>query len=135
MSVDQGDRSYDCTLAGPRVACIESAAATVLPPSEVLRVAVSVGAYAVFKAPTTTIAGERAQCFRVVTTGRGQLPDLGVEADLCLGTTGVSLRQRIVSASGDVNERLAESVTERVTTAMVRAVARGFDPSTAASRG
>jgi hypothetical protein len=135
MSVDQGDRSYDCTLAGSRVACTESAAATVLPPSEVVRVAVSIGAYAVTNAPATTIAGERARCFRVVTTGRGQLPDLGVEADLCLGASGVSLRQRVVRASGDVDERLAQSVTERVTTGMVLAVARGFDPGTARRRG
>jgi hypothetical protein len=131
MSVVEGDRSYDCTVADDRPACTESAAGTSLPPSEVLRVAVATGAYSVTAAPDATIAGERARCFRVVATGPGQLPDLGIEADLCLGPSGVSLRQRIVHASGDVDERLAESVAQPVTTAAVRAVARGFDPAAA----
>jgi len=135
MTVDQGRRSYDCNLADGRPACTESAAAKVLPPSEVVRVAVSMGAYAVAAAAGATIAGERVRCFRVLATGRGQLPDLGVETDLCLAAGGVALRQRIVRATGDVDERLAQTVSDRVTTAAVRAVARGFDPGAESGRG
>ena len=129
MSVDKGERSYDCNLVGARFVCHESRADKVLPASEVLRVAAAAGAYVVRRASGETIAGTRARCFRVVTTGRGQLPDLGVEEDLCLAANGVSLRQRVMRASGDVDERLARSVTDRVTDSTIRDAARGFDPN------
>ncbi len=135
MSVVQGRRTYDCNATGKRLACTEAPATKLLAPSEVLRVAVSVGAYTVTRIPGAVIAGQRARCFRARTTGHGQLPDLGVEADMCLDAHGVSLRQRIVSDSGDVDERLAESVTEPVTTAAIRALARGFDPGAAPGPG
>jgi hypothetical protein len=135
MTVEQGTRSFNCNLVARRPACTESAAGTALPPSEVLRVAVSVGAYTVAEDAGATIAGERARCFRVLAAGRGQLPDLGIEADLCLTANGVSLRQRIVRASGDTDERRARVVAAPVTRAAVRDVARGFDPSAAIDRG
>jgi hypothetical protein len=135
MTVDQGKRSFNCNLVEGRPACTESAAGTALAPSEVLRVAVSVGAYTVVKDAGATIAGEQARCFRVLATGHGQLPDLGIEADLCLAPNGVSLSQRIVRASGDADERLAREVEAPVTRAKVRAVARGFEPSASSGRG
>lgn len=135
MTVEQGKRSFDCNLVEQRPACTESAAGTALAPSDVLRVAVSVGAYMVAADSGTTIAGERVRCFRVLTTGHGQLPDLGIETDLCLAANGVSLRQRVVRASGDVDERQARTVAAPVTSAAVRAVARGFDPGAATGRG
>lgn len=127
MTVDKGDRSYDCNLAGAGYDCTTSIAGTTLPASEVVRVAVSAGAYDVTTASTASIAGRRARCFRVLTTGHGQLPDLGVETDLCLTAAGVPLRQRVVRASGDVDERVARSVATNVTTRMIEAMIRGLD--------
>ena len=135
MTVEQGKRSFNCNLVEGRPACTESAAGTALAPSEVLRVAMSVGAYRVVKDAGATIAGEQARCFRVLATGHGQLPDLGIEADLCLAPNGVSLRQRIVRASGDADERRAQVIDAPVTRATVRAVARGFDPSAPIGQG
>ena len=89
----------------------------------------SVGAYDVVRSSAATIAGRRAQCFDVLATGHGQLPDLGVETDLCLTPSGVPLRQRVVRATGDVDERVARSVARRVTARTIEAVAAGFDPN------
>jgi hypothetical protein len=127
MTVDEGNRSYDCNLTGAQFACTESGTGPVLAPSEVLRVAVSVGAYRVNEAATTTIAGARARCFRVVAAGHGQLPDFGVETDLCFTAAGVPLRQRIMRASGNVDERVAQAFTNRVTAHTIDAIADGLD--------
>jgi hypothetical protein len=129
MTIDKGDHHYDCNLTGAEFACTGTGAGPVLAPSEVLRVAVSVGAYHVNEAAPATIAGGRARCFRVLATGRGQLPDFGVETDLCLTTAGVPLRQRIVRASGNVDERVAQTFTNRVTAPTIDAIAGAADPN------
>ena len=90
MTVERGDRSYDCNLVGTRSSCAESTTGSILPASEVLRVAVAAGAYDVSRSPALSIAGERAQCFRVVGVG-GVLPDLGTETDMCLSADGIPL--------------------------------------------
>ncbi len=132
MTVDKGDHSYDCNLTGTQFACTESATATALAASEVLRVAVSVGAYHVTVASPIIIAGAPARCFRVLTTGHGQLPDLGLETDMCFTASGVPLLQRVVGASGDIDERVAQSVATPVTTRTIEATVEGLDPNRAA---
>ena len=58
MTVERGDRTYDCNLVAGGVAVhATSAAGTLLPASEVLRVAVPAGAYGVSRVPGATIAG------------------------------------------------------------------------------
>jgi hypothetical protein len=129
MTIDTGDRSYDCNLTGAQFVCTESGAGPVLASSEVLRVAVSVGAYNVNAAAPAIIAGTRARCFRVLATGHGELPDFGVETDLCLTAAGVPLRQRIMRTTGDVDERVARTFTNRVTAHTIDAIAPGVDPN------
>ena len=129
MTIDQGDRSYDCTLVGERSGCKESIAGATLPPSEVLRVAVSVGAYDVVRRPDTTIAGIRARCFQVLATGHGGLPDLGVETDQCLSASGISLRQTVVRPPGIVDEEVATAVQQSATNADLDALAASFAPN------
>ncbi len=134
VTVDKGDRSYDCNLTGTQFACTESATGTTLPPSEVLRVAVSVGAYDVTGLATIIIARAPARCFRVLGTGHGQLPDLGLETDMCFTAAGVPLLQRVVRASGDIDERVAQSVATPVTTRTIEAMVEGLDPNGAAGQ-
>jgi hypothetical protein len=131
LNLDRGDRSYICNLAGSRFACTQSVAATALPPSEVLRVAVSAGAYSVTRAAAASIAAVRVRCFRVLATGHGQLPDLGLETDLCYTASGVPLQQRIVRASGGIDERVAVSVATHVTERTIEAMAPELDPARA----
>jgi hypothetical protein len=129
MTIDKGERSYDCNLVRAEFACTESGTGPTLAPSEVLRVAVSVGAYHVTETSTTTIAGEPARCFRVL--GHGQLLDLGLETDLCVTATGIPVRQRVMYASGVVDERVAQTIATRVTARTIEAIVGDVDPSRA----
>ena len=81
MTVERNGRVYDCNLVDDHASCHVSTRGRVLPASQVLRVAVAAGAYTVSRGPSTTIAGVRARCFRVLGTGRGLLPDLGTRTD------------------------------------------------------
>jgi hypothetical protein len=132
MTVDKGAHSYDCNLTGTQFACTESATGTTLAPSDVLTVAVAAGAYDVTAASTIVIAAAPARCFRVLATGHGQLPDLGLETDMCFSSSGVPLLQRVIRASGDVDERIAQSVATPVTTRTIEATVEGLDPNRAA---
>jgi hypothetical protein len=131
MTVDTPKRSYDCNLVEGRWPCTGSTAGAVLPPSEVLRVALAHGWYVVTRAPGSVIAGEQAECFRVLATGDGQLPDIGTETDRCLAADGVALSERVVHSTGDVDARVARSVLRGVSTAAIETLAHGFDPKTA----
>jgi hypothetical protein len=110
-----------------RSECTESATGSFLAASEVVRVAVAVGAYDVSRVDRETIAGQRATCFRVATSGHRYLPDLGTRSDVCLARDGIPLRQRVVRSSGDVDERVARVVNRHADTPAVEALARDFD--------
>jgi hypothetical protein len=125
MTVERGSSSYDCNLVGSQSSCTESTTGSVLPASEVLRVAVAAGAYDVSRSPAVSIAGERAECFRVVGVS-GQLPDLGTETDMCLSSDGIPLSQRVVRTTGDVDERVASSVDRHATTRAIEALEQSF---------
>ena len=114
MTVDQGRRSYDCNLVDGRPACTESAAGTALPPSEVFRVAVSVGRVhgRQGRRRRRSPASERdaSGCSRPDTANSR----ISASRPTCVSRpTACPLRQRIVRASGDVDERLARTVTAR----------------------
>jgi hypothetical protein len=126
MTIEHGQRSYDCELVGERSGCKESIVGVTLPASDVLRVAVAIGAYDVVREPDATIAGLRAQCFRVRATGHGSLPDLGVETENCLADDGISLRLLVVRPPGNVDEQVATAVQSRATMPDVEALAEGF---------
>jgi hypothetical protein len=132
MTIERSRRSYDCTLVGRRYGCNESTVGVTLAASEVLRVAVAIGAYDVVRRPDVTIAGLRARCFRVRATGHGSLPGLGVETDNCLTDAGISLQRVLVSPPGNVDELVATAVQSRATTREVEALAERSARSPAA---
>lgn len=131
MTVERNGRVYDCNLVDDRASCHVSTRGRVIPASQVLRVAVAAGAYTVSRGPSTTMAGVRALCFRVLATGRGMLPDIGTQTDACLSAEGVPLSQRVVRPSGDVDERVARSVRQRVGASAVEDLERSFGPGAA----
>jgi hypothetical protein len=129
MTLERRNDAYNCNLVGDRSECTKSSTGSFLPASEVMRVAVDVGAYDVSRSRSGTIAGERARCFRVVATDRGYLPDIGTESDLCFANDGISLRQRVERSSGDVDERVARNVIRGAANETVEDLARDFDPN------
>lgn len=129
MTLERNGRAHDCQMVATRTECTESATGSFLPSSEVVRVAVAAGAYEVSRAGPETIAGERAACFRLVTSGSRYLPDLGAESGVCLAPDGISLRQRVVRSSGDIDDRVARVVNRRADTRAVESLARDFDAS------
>jgi hypothetical protein len=131
MTIETRTRSYDCNLVAGRWPCTGSVSSHVLPASEVMRVALAAGWYRVTRTANVTVAGERARCYRVLSSGVGQLPDIGAETDLCFAGDGIALSDRVVHATGDVDERVAASVVRRVSTARIEELAHGFDPKTA----
>ena len=126
LTLESGPRAYECNRVEDRSECTPSETGRSLPAWAVLRVAVNVGAYGVRRESGETIDGQRATCFRVATTGRGYLPDLGTESDVCLATDGIVLRQRVARPSGDVDERVAQSVRRHVARGAVEALAQKF---------
>ena len=135
MTIETPTHTYSCTLVAAGSACHEETTGRTLPESDVLRVAIAAGAYGVTRQAGATIAGARARCFRVLATGRGGLPDVGVETDVCLAPDGITLRDRVARATGDVDERTARVVRRDVSTADVEELARGFDPEHAQGPG
>jgi hypothetical protein len=131
MTVERGNQTYVCNLVDDHSSCDATPGGRALPASEVLRVAVSVGAYAVHRLPGRVIAGQPAHCFRVFATGAATLPDLGSDTDTCLFTDGVPASQRIVRTTGAVDERVARSVRRGVRTSAIEALKRSFGPNAA----
>jgi len=128
MTIETPTRTYSCTLVDTGSACRETTTGRTLPESAVRRIAIAAGAYGVTREAGATIAGEHARCFRVLATGHGGLPAVGVETDVCLAPDGVTLTDRVVRATGDIDERTARGVRRDVSPADVEQLARGFDP-------
>jgi hypothetical protein len=131
MTVDRGSQTYVCNLVDDRSSCDATPGGRALPASEVLRVAVSVGAYAVRRLPERLISGQPSGCFRVFATGSATLPDLGTDTDMCLFADGVPSSQRISRTTGVVDERVARSVKRGVPTSAIEALERSFGPAAA----
>jgi hypothetical protein len=131
MTVERGNHTYVCNLVEDRSSCDATPGGRALPASEVLRVAVSAGAYAVSRRPTRVIASDPSRCFRVFAVGSGRLLDLGTETDMCLFADGVPSSQRIVRTTGAVDERVAQSVKRGVSTGAIEALERSFGPNAA----
>jgi hypothetical protein len=126
MTVERGNHTYVCNLVNDRSSCDPTPGSRALPPSEVLRVAIAVGAYGVSRLPARTIAGQPTSCFRVFAVGSGALPDLGSDTDMCLFTDGVPASQRVVRTTGAVDERVAIAVKRGVRTSAIEALERSF---------
>jgi hypothetical protein len=127
MTLEHGRGSSACDLLGARYGCKPTPGGRAVPESTVVRVVVAAGAYDVTGRPDARIAGVRARCFRMRATGRGSLPDFGVETDRCLARDGIPLRLVVVRPPGQVEELLATSIRREATPKQVRglALARG----------
>ena len=132
MSFERGRASYACVLIRGSYGCKETPGGRALPESTVVRVVVAAGAYDVTRRPDTTIAGVRARCFRMRATGRGSLPEFGVETDRCLTGEGIPLRLVVVRPPGQVEEHLATSIRQETTPKQVMALA--LAPETASGQ-
>jgi hypothetical protein len=109
VDVDTGVASYSCTLVDNSVECLDgSTPSKALAPSEVLAVLFRQHAYVVRQAAPRVIAGEKAECFAVLSAGP-VFPNIGDRAEYCFGSDGVPLRTELALASGK-NERVATSV-------------------------
>ena len=75
-----------------------------------------------------------ARCFRVRATGRGSLPDFGVEVDRCLSADGISLLQRVVRPPGVVDAQVATAVRRRASVRDIEALAQSFAPRPSSSQ-
>jgi hypothetical protein len=127
MTLEHGRDSSACDVIGARYGCKRTPGGRALAESTVVGVVVAAGAYDVTRRPDTTIAGLRARCFRMRATGRGSLPDFGVETDRCLTRDGIPLRLVVVRPPGQVEEHLATSIRREATPKQVLglALARG----------
>ena len=85
MTIERGDRAEECNLVSGQSTCHTTTRTGAVPASEVLRVAVDAGAYAVTRQPARTVAGVDAQCFRIrATSGGSPLPAIGTETEMAL---------------------------------------------------
>jgi hypothetical protein len=128
LQIQHNGVAYDCEIAGNKGGCARvGAIQKQLPDSAVLRVANLVGAYGVFRAGGRTIAGERAECFRVVAISPAhELPDIGTEEDACYAADGVPLRTRLVKETG-TDERVAQRVLRTWDPRAISALLAGFE--------
>ncbi len=123
MTIEHGDEASSCDLVGAEYGCQKTPTRRTLSESTVVRVVVDAGAYNVSRRPDTTIAGVRAQCFRMRATGQGSLPDFGVQTDRCLSREGIPLRLAVLRPPGDLQEQLTTSVRRSATPRQIKALA------------
>ncbi|MCU1429590.1 MAG: hypothetical protein JWL83_3590 [Actinomycetia bacterium] len=132
VTVDFGDHVASCasTPKGPR--CSNQKSSPALAPAAVYRVATSLGGYTVHRAPSRTIAGEQAQCFRLVAKPGHTEPSLGDETLQCYAADGVPLRSEL-HRGATVDSREAVAVQRHVSAAAVNALLRQLDEKQAGS--
>jgi hypothetical protein len=133
VSVDFGTKVARCSKTPDGARCIEEPQGTTLPLAEVYRVVLRARGYTARYLPGRTIAGERAQCFRLRATRAG-LPDLGQETDLCYAADGVPLYTEVRRA-GATDTRTARSVRRDVTARTVRSLLDRLDRDANGSAG
>lgn len=134
LTVKLPTATYVCESTDVKPTCASQPPDRSLPPSEVLAVAVGIGAYDVVHLADATIAGEPVRCFRVrARSTRHMVPGLGRQSVLCLAKDGVPLRTRVEGDTTD--EYRAERVNRRVDDAVLTQLLAGFDQPASAVGG
>ncbi len=126
LDIDTADRHYDCELVDEQPSCSASQLIKTVPASEVLRIAVALGAYDVVSAGSRDVNGEPTRCFQVrAHEANHALPGLGFETDTCYTPDGIRADTRVRS---DVVERwVARRILRTFDAATIAPVLSGFD--------
>ena len=118
----------DCASAGGKPTCSPDATA---PAPDAGAAAIRtvtdprLGWYAVRRNGFRTVAGRKADCFRVTSTPRAGRLDFGLRTDLCFLADGIPVRKVVVRKSG-TDTTTATSVREAVTDADIDAFVAPF---------
>ena len=128
LQIQHNGVAYDCESAGVNGGCARvGAVQKSLPDSEVILVANLIGAYGVFRAGSRTIAGEKAECFRLAAISSAhELSGIGNEEDACYAADGIPLRTRLVKATG-IDERVAQRVLRTWDRRAISSLLAGFE--------
>jgi len=131
LDIDSATRHYDCELVDDQPSCSTSPLVKTVPASEVLRIAVALGAYDVVSTGDRDINGEATRCFQVRAHDQDHaLTGLGFETDTCYTPDGIRADTRVRT---DVVERwVARRIVRSVNAATIAPVLSGFDQATPA---
>jgi hypothetical protein len=114
LTVDNGNRTYSCTVVGDQPECLESAAAAGTDrPGDVYGGAVVSGRYDIARGATATIAGSRAHCYVLRLRTTVPLAGVGYSSEQCYSSDGVPLESRITRPGG-ADQRIALTVRRTV---------------------
>jgi hypothetical protein len=129
LLIQRNGIAYDCELAEEQSGCQRlGPVGQSLPDSEVMRVANLAGAYNIVRTSDRTIAGERAECFRITATASNHvLEDVGGEEDACYASDGIPLRTRLSGPSTHPTERVAQDVLRTWDQQAITRVLAGFE--------
>jgi hypothetical protein len=130
LVIENARERYECELVTQSPQCQVHPVEDALPTSEVMRIAVAIGAYDVGSLGSTTVAGEPGRCFQMRHAHGSPLKAFGDRAELCLTDDGIPLRTRVV---GDGEEtRVAVRVSRAVDSAALRPLLEGFEKTASA---
>jgi hypothetical protein len=126
LDIDSATRHYDCELVDEQPSCHTSPLVKTVAASEVLRIAVALGAYDVVSVGNRDVNGESTRCFQVRAHDQNHaLPGLGFETDTCYTPEGIRADTRVRS---DVTERwVARRIVRTFDAATIAPVLSGFD--------
>jgi hypothetical protein len=126
LDIDSATRHYDCELVDDQPSCTTAPLVKTVPASEVLRIAVALGAYDVVSTGSRDVNGEPTRCFQVrAHDANHALPGLGFETDTCYTSDGIRADTRVRSG---VDERwVARRILRTFDAATIAPVLSGFD--------
>jgi hypothetical protein len=128
LNIEQAGIAYDCESAGGKGGCARvGPVGKRLPDYAVLRALSILGAYGIFQTGDRTIAGERAECFRIDVIHSHVLEEVGNEEEWCFAADGVPLLTRRVKSTG-TDERVAQRVLRKWDRKAVAELLAGFEP-------
>lgn len=137
LDIHRNGIAYDCEIAEAKSGCVRlGRVPKTLSDSAVVRVLNLAGAYNIIRLGDRTIAGERAECFRLTATAQNHvLDEVGRVEDACFAASdGIPLRTRSVRSDG-VDERVAQRVLRTWDPQAIAAILAGFDDALGTNGG
>jgi hypothetical protein len=126
LDIDTATRHYDCELVEEQPSCSAQPLEKTVAASEVLRIAVALGAYDVTSTGDRNVSGEQARCFQVRAHDADHaLPGLGFETDTCYTADGVRADTRVRSEV--VEQWVARRIVRSFNAATIAPILSGFD--------
>ena len=116
LTLRSTDRVLVCQRVTDTASCFRQPVDVSLPTSEVIAVAVALGAYDVATGRAATIAGERAECFDLRANKGHALPGLGDQTEVCLSADGLLLSTDVRTGAAR-ESRTAQVVQRRISDA------------------